>query len=208
MNDTFSNGIKLPPVHPNCRCAVAFEEVAEPVAPTVNEVYGANVNTTGNQLINSQPSGIINMGDGDVFVTVASGAIPRTDLDRMDEHAKRYYEEIRKRKSDVVAIAQNTGFSVEDIDKIKRHVFFNAYALDGKGARRFDPSYDMAVSWQRLIDGKNIQEMDIVMLHHELLEHKIMTEQDMPYHLAHKQANKQYNYQAYCDELDRKGGLR
>jgi len=96
----------------------------------------------------------------------------------------------------------------EDIDNIKRHIFFNAYALDGKSVRRFDPSYDMAVSWQRLIDGKNIQKMDIVMLHHELLEHKIMTKHDMPYHVAHKQANEQYNYQSYCDELDRKEGLR
>ena len=37
----------------------------------------------------------------------ASGAIPRDDLDRMDSHAERYYEEIRKRKSDIKAIAKN-----------------------------------------------------------------------------------------------------
>ena len=30
--------------------------------------------------------------------TGATGAIPRDDLQRMDEHAERYYEEIRKRE--------------------------------------------------------------------------------------------------------------
>ena len=42
MNDTFSNGAMVNPAHPSCRCAVAFEEVAELVAPTINEVYGTN----------------------------------------------------------------------------------------------------------------------------------------------------------------------
>jgi len=144
----------------------------------------------------------------DENTTGASGAIPRSDFKRMDKHAEKYYEEIRKRKSDVAAIAKNTGFCVEDIEKIKKHIFINEYALDGKGISRFDPSYDMAVSWQRLIDGKNIQDMDIVLLCHELLEHKIMAEQNEPYHIAHKQANQQYNYQVYCDELDRKAGLK
>ena len=80
--------------------------------------------------------------------------------------------------------------------------------MDGKGLSRFDSSYDMAVSWQRLIEGKNIQEMDVVLLNHELLEHNLMTEQGMPYHIAHELSNTQYNYQKYCDELDRKAGLR
>jgi len=141
-------------------------------------------------------------------ITGASGAIPRSDNARMDSHADRYYEEIRKRDTDVAAIAQNTVFSVEDVEIIKRHVFFNEYSLDGKGVKRFDPNYDMAVSWQRLIDGKDIHEMDIVLLHHELLEYKIMTEQGVPYYKAHTQASKQYNYQAYTDELDRKAGLK
>ena len=141
-------------------------------------------------------------------ITGASGAIPRSDWNRMDEHAERYYEEIRRRTSDVQAIVQNTGLKVSEVEAAKQHIFFNKYKLDGDEPQTFDPSYDMAVSWQRLIDGKNIREMDIVMLRHELLEHKIMTEQGLSYRAAHKQANEQYNYQAYCDELDRKAGVR
>jgi hypothetical protein len=141
-------------------------------------------------------------------VTGASGAIPRDDWDRMDEHAERYYEEIRKRTSDVASIAKNTGFAVDDVEKIKQHIFFNKYQLDKDEPQSFDPSYDMAVSWQRLVEGKDILEMDIVMLQHELLEHNIMSEQDAPYRVAHEQANEQYNYQSFCDELDGKAGLR
>ncbi|MCL2019191.1 MAG: hypothetical protein FWG70_05460 [Oscillospiraceae bacterium] len=140
-------------------------------------------------------------------ITGASGAIPRKDIARMDEHAERFYEAIRKRTSDIEAIAKNTGLSVEDIHKIKRHVFLNTYELDGDIPQTFDPNYDMAVSWQRLIDGKDIREMDLIMLRHELMENKLMTEQNLSYKEAHTIVNEKYNYQEYCNELDRKEGL-
>ncbi|GHU59653.1 hypothetical protein FACS1894133_6870 [Clostridia bacterium] len=41
----------------------------------------------------------------------------------MNEHAKRYYDEIRERKSDVAQIAANTGYDVSIIDIIKNHLF-------------------------------------------------------------------------------------
>ena len=140
-------------------------------------------------------------------ITGASGAIPRSDYGRMDEHAERYYEEIRKRNTDVATIAENTGFSVEDVEAVKRHIFFNEYQLDSKRLRRFDPNYDMAVSWQRLIDGKNILEMDMVLLKHELYEYNLMKSQCLTYELAHIQASKLFDYQAYTDALDRKAGV-
>jgi hypothetical protein len=139
--------------------------------------------------------------------TGASGAIPRNDWARMDMHAAMFYEEIRRRKSDVSAIARNTGFSESDIDTIKRHIFINDYDLGEDMPRRFDPSYDMAVSWQRLIEGKAIQEMDIALLRHELLEHEYMSA-GMAYAQAHALANEQYNCEAYTSELDRKAGLK
>ena len=55
---------------------------------------------------------------------------------------------------------------------------------------------------------EDYDKMDIVMLQHELLEHNLMSEQDAPYRVAHEQANEQYNYQSFCDELDGKAGLR
>jgi hypothetical protein len=147
---------------------------------------------------------------GVIMATGAGGAIPRDDYWRMDAHAKRYYDEIRKRKGDVERIAKNTGFSIRDVQNIKNHVFHNQYHL-GVGddePRHFDPSYDMAVSWQRLIDGKDIQEMDIVMLRHELKEWYLMTQCGLPYREAHEQTNTFYNYERFVTELDRKAGLR
>jgi len=140
-------------------------------------------------------------------ITGASGAIPRSDIVRRDEHARVYYEEIRKRTTDIAVIARNTGFRVSDIRKIKRHVFFNEYNLGKKKLSRFDPDYDMAVSWQRLIDGKDIHEMDIVLLKHELMEYGLMNEKHLSYDEAHEIAERTYNYQAYTKDLDRKEGI-
>jgi len=105
----------------------------------------------------------------------------------MDKHAALYYEEIRKRTSDIQAISNNTGFSIEDVRRIKEHVFMNSYDLGGLEPERFEADYVMAVSWQRLVEGKNILEMDLVLLHHELVEYTLMHEEGLPYHEAHKQ---------------------
>jgi len=141
-----------------------------------------------------------------VDLTGASGAIPRNDIARMDAHAVLYYDEIRKRTSDVAAIAANTGFSVEDVQKIKNHVFYNEYDLGKKSLSRFTPDYDMAVSWQRLIDGKNIQEMDLILLNHELMEYSLM-QTGLSYEEAHRTTEQTYNYTKYLRELDKKGGV-
>ena len=140
-------------------------------------------------------------------ITGASGAIPRNDIKRMDNHARMYYEEIRRRTSDIEAISRNTGFSESDIEKIKNHIFFNEYDLGRKSLSKFDPDYDMAVSWQRLIDGKNIEEMDLVMINHELMEYDLMANKGLSYKEAHTLTDKKYNYSKYIKELDQKEGL-
>jgi len=137
----------------------------------------------------------------------ASGAIPRHDWSRMDAHAKMFYEEVRKRKSDIAAIAENTGLAADDIRKIKEHIFFNEYDLGDEVPTRFDPLYDIAVSWQRLTDGRGIKEMDIVLLRHELMEHNLMNQQGMDYKTAHYTAEQAHNYSKYVKALDEKEGL-
>ena len=141
------------------------------------------------------------------MMTGASGAISRKDIKRQEAHANLYYEEIRKRSSDIVTIAGNSGFSVDDIKNIKGHLFFNRYDLGELELSRFDPSYDIAISWQRLIDGDSIREMDIVLLRHELMECNLMHERGLDYRTAHDMAELKYNYKKYVDELDRKDGL-
>jgi hypothetical protein len=140
--------------------------------------------------------------------TGASGAIPRKDRDRMDEHAELYYEEIRKRNSDIKKIAENTGYSEKEIETIKNHLFLNKYDLGQDTPTFFDADYDIAVSWQRLIEGKNIQEMDLVLLAHELLEYQIMSERKISYKEAHKITEKTFSYAKFVKQLDSKEGIK
>lgn len=81
----------------------------------------------------------------------ASGAL-NPFSNRATEHAVRYYEEIRHRKTDAIRIAQNTGFRAQDIQAIKDYIFVEEHDLVD-GHRRFYEDYEMAQSWQRLIEG-------------------------------------------------------
>lgn len=49
------------------------------------------------------------------------------------------------------------GFTKNDVEIAFNHVFNDLHDL-GKGLSLFEPDYDMAISWTRLIqDGKNIE---------------------------------------------------
>lgn len=150
---------------------------------------------------------IIVLGGDIVNFTGASGAIPRGDYKRLNSHAKLFYEEVRNRTGDIEEIAKNSKFSEEDIRKIKEHMFFNEYDLGRKVPSKFDPDYDQAVSWQRLTEGKNVQEMDIILLNHELMEYDLMNNRGFSYHDAHKIAELSYNYSEHVKALNRKEGL-
>ena len=111
-------------------------------------------------------------------------------------HAENYYEEVRNRApySDANRIVKNVqGFTVDEIEEIRQHMFIREQPRDG-GLKRFDPDYDQAEAWQRLIDGRNIKESDIVMLCHERLELTIMQERGCIYEEAHAIAEKVFNY--------------
>lgn len=124
------------------------------------------------------------------------------------EHAKRYYEFVRnsKKKYIVESISNNTGFARNSVSKVYDHVFLNEYELYA-GRKRFDPDYDMAESFRRLRDGKDIQEHDLIMLKHEHLEYGLMTKLGMTYKDAHELTQRKYNYQKALDEFKKKNNL-
>jgi hypothetical protein len=126
-------------------------------------------------------------------ITGASGAIPVTDEKRRSAHARLYYEEVRKRTTDVETIARNTGLDISIIQKVKEHVFYAEHDLGFDAPVLFDPDYNMAISWQRLIEGTAIQEEDLVLLRHEYLELTLM-EKGLNYDEAHKKASEQFDY--------------
>ena len=119
-----------------------------------------------------------------------SGAID-PESERGQEHAERFYEEMRHRKDDIHSISKNTGFTEGEIEKVKNYVFVDEHNLaEGKG--RFYPNCDMAISWQKMING-NFTEADILMIKHELMEISLV-EQGYSQSEAHDLTNKTYNY--------------
>lgn len=144
---------------------------------------------------------IENSADSDTIKTGAkSGALTSKndpDFKKRDSFAEMYYREVlgRKREYEIKAVAKSSGFSTEDIDKVFSHVFEKKHLFSDGTIHKFSPDYDMAQSWIRLREGKNIQEHDMILLRHELMEANIMGKgTDIPYEPAHEKAQKQYNY--------------
>ena len=136
-------------------------------------------------------NGIMNSG-------AISGALNPFSKDAR-KHAAQYYESVRHMNTDVARISENTGISEAEIAKIKKHVFLEKHDLGGDEPEYFYPNYEMAQSWQRLIDGKNIQKHDVTLLRHEALERELM---DKGYSQAeaHRLAEEKYNYSKESDE--------
>ena len=127
------------------------------------------------------------------------------DYIRHYKHAERYYEARRKNgiRAFVNKIHQNTGYPKKRLESIYNHVFINEYDL-ATGHSRFSPSYEMTQSFQRLLEGKNIQAHDILMLKHEHLEFAIMHKLGYNYDRAHDLTNTKYNYSKAETEWRRK----
>lgn len=143
--------------------------------------------------------GLTNSHKNDIIKSeTASGAL-NPESKRADEHAKRYYEAVRHMTTDVDRIAKNTGLNKDDISDIKNFVFIDKHDLGYSEPKRFDPSYEMAESWQRLIDGKNIQSHDLTLLKHEAMERKLM-KQGYGQETAHRKTEKLYNYKKESEE--------
>lgn len=143
---------------------------------------------SGSGVDKSGGSGIINTG-------AISGALNPYSKEA-EKHAVQYYEAIRHMKTDTKKISAATGIGQDKIDKIKNHVFITEHDLLTE-KKRFDPSYEMAQSWQRLISG-SFKEQDIVLLKHEYAELRYM-EKGYSQNEAHICASKKYNYAKYCD---------
>ena len=128
--------------------------------------------------------------------------------EKRGRHAESYYRAIRNsKKADIVkGIAKNTGISEASLSKVYDHVFINEYMLY-EGRRRFDPDYDMAESFRRLREGKNIQEHDLILLQHERLEYGLMNKLGLSYEEAHKLAESKHNYREALDTFKKKRNL-
>ncbi|MGX0402451.1 SPP1 gp7 family putative phage head morphogenesis protein [Staphylococcus epidermidis] len=118
-----------------------------------------------------------------------------------DNHAKKYYESVRNRNKNIEIdiIAKNTHFNKKLIKRVYEHLFENTYLLE-KGESKFDPDYQIALSWQRLREGKYIKEHDLILLRHEALEHYLMNKYNYNYSNAHKIVSRKYDYANFVSD--------
>ncbi|MDU6984247.1 MAG: phage minor capsid protein [Terrisporobacter othiniensis] len=115
---------------------------------------------------------------------------------RRESEADTYYEKVRLDNSDIEKISKNTGFSMKKIDTIKNHVFNNKHIRFDGTLGLLDADYDMAVAWQRLING-NYEDRDILLLKHEYLESGLEKRYNLTNKDAHDITTKKYDWYGY-----------
>ena len=84
---------------------------------------------------------------------------------------------------------------------INKHYIFD-YKLERKTDRLFYEDYDIAQSWQRLIEGKDVKDHDITMIKHEAYEKSLMYN-SVDYEDAHRKSNLVYYYQENLEKYNR-----
>ncbi len=127
-----------------------------------------------------------------------SGAISDTSSPEARKFAETEYGSIRKRKVDIKRIAENTGYSEKQIEEIKNYLFIDKHDLGDGESRRFDPSFEIAQSWNRLMRG-NAENHDLTLIKHEIFEKELISK-GLSQEEAHKIASKKYNYRKESSE--------
>lgn len=173
-------GTNAPPMHPNCRCSTAaYQDSTEYEAWLDFLDKGGSTEEWQNIKRNGQQTG-------------GKWYTPYDKDDTRDVAASKAYRKI-SRRDDVKAIAFNSGFSEQDIKQIKRHIFFNKHQTYD-GYKTLYPDYDMAVAWNRLYKGEQL-ERDVLLLHHELLESTLEKKYNLTIAEAHRRAKEKYDWE-------------
>lgn len=168
----------------NCRCKAVRRIMTDA------EFYEATGRNFKKDIANSEYGDIIKAG-------AVSGAL-NPEGKAAQEHAERYYEAVRKMKTDVAKIAATTGYTEAQIKEIKDFIFNEEHDL-GDRISRFDPDYMMAETWQRLIAG-NAEKHDLTLIRHEIMERELIsaghTQEE-----AHRITSATYNYKKEANEF-------
>lgn len=192
----------LPPLHPFCRCSIAAYMDREELDSLGDSGYNTST-------IDSK-SDIIQYSNEYASASGAKNYIRDESLDellspeekRKDIHAYTEYDRIKnsnqsleksKIYKNIKQFKEMEDFSKKDVDIAFDHVFNDLHEL-GEGETLFRPDYNMAQSWNRLINNKDIQEHDLILLRHERLEHDYMYKMGMKYQEAHDKVSEIYLY--------------
>lgn len=173
-------GTNAPPMHPRCHCSTAaymdsaeYEKWLDFLEQGGTTEEWEHINKRENQ-------------------TGGKWYKPYDKDDTRDAAASKAYRKI-SRRNDVKTIASNSGFSEQDIKQIKRHIFYNKHQTYD-GYKTLYPDYDMAVAWNRLYKGEQL-ERDILLLHHELLESTLEKKYNLSIAEAHRRAKERYDWE-------------
>jgi SPP1 gp7 family putative phage head morphogenesis protein len=194
-----------PQAHPaetwNCRCRVravvdvkglkAHERINNFPSGLTYEQWKAGKKARGNERQRKAWNGVVRESGA------ISGALNNAndpDGVRRLSHAESYYREIRERNkgAEITRVAGNSGISESHVSKAYDHLFVNEYDL-ADGHHRFHEDYEIAQSWQRLSEGKEIKPHDLTLIQHESYEYDLMNS-GMGYEEAHKITEEVYNY--------------
>ena len=173
-------GTNAPPMHPRCHCSVAAYEDSEDYEKWLDFLEQGGTTEEWKRLKKSENQ------------TGGKGYKPYDKTDTKDVAASKAYRKI-SRRNDVKTIARNSGFSEQDIKQIKRHIFYNKHQTYD-GYKTLYPDYDMAVAWNRLYKGEQL-ERDILLLHHELLESTLEKKYNLSIAEAHRRAKERYDWE-------------
>lgn len=143
---------------------------------------------------------VINLNENTITAGGISGAISDPLSPEAQEHAIVYYEEIRHRTDDIMKIATYTGYTPEQVLKVKNFLFVETHILS-TGIKRFDASFEIAESWQRLSDMQEyVQPHDKLLIPHELMEMDLITK-GFSQADAHDKTCEIYNYPRATNEF-------
>ena len=128
-----------------------------------------------------------------------------------DAYADTYYKSIRNRKNptDIKKIAENTGFSEDNIRSIREHIFIKKHDLGEGVIDRFATDWQIAQAWQRMEQGwkgtsqDKYKDVDILLLQHELEELTLMSKYGYDYPTAHDKAEEKYAWDIMIAQIDR-----
>lgn len=195
-------GTTAPPLHCHCRsCTAPYFEDAEDAERIARGTDGKTYMVSGDITYKDWKRKFVENGqesDNDGIINnKQSGALNDTndpDGSKRLGHAGREYARIINNGKSVFVdkIAANTGLSKRLIGIVFDHVFVQKHLLY-EGLSNFPPSFDMALSFQRLKEG-NYLPQDIVLLRHEYLEHAIEKRFTTDYATAHGYAEKHFDY--------------
>ena len=145
----------------------------------------------------------LNVGNESLFIK--SGALV-ANSPRAVRHSIKFYNQVAKRTTDHIKIANLMRLDVNFTKEIKDYIFVPTKTINYTNSYgdNFSVCYYQAESWRRLSEGNPI-EMDIVFIKHEELELKLR-KSGMDYDSAHRIAEKKYNYKEAIDKWEKEYG--